>query len=59
MAKKKVKYYTTDEVAQITRVKKETVREWIRTDKIVAVWAGRSYLISEESLKTFLGEKHG
>lgn len=53
------KYYTTDEVAAITRVTKETVREWIKDGKLKAIKRGRSYLIPEADLKTFLEEAHG
>ena len=51
--------YTTDEVAEVCRVKKETVREWIKGGKLKAVKRGRSYLITEEELKNYLEEKHG
>lgn len=54
-----IKYYTTDEVADICRVTVETVREWIKDNKLNGVKRGRSYLITEEDLKTYLGEKHG
>lgn len=53
------KYYTTDEVASICRVKKETVREWIKDGKLPAVKRGRSYLIVEVDLKNYLEAKHG
>lgn len=52
-------YYTTDEVARICHVKKETVREWIKDGKIKALKRGRSYLISEEDLKSYLEDQHG
>lgn len=52
-------FYTTNEVAQICRVTKETVREWIKDNKIKAVKRGRSYLIAEEDLKEYLRETHG
>lgn len=55
----KGKFYTTDEVAVVCRVQKETVREWIKDGKIKAIKRGRSYLIAEEDLKEYLKEKHG
>lgn len=53
------KFYTTDEVAVVCRVTKETIREWIKAEKLPAVKKGRSYLISEDDLKTYLEEQHG
>lgn len=53
------KYYTTDEVAAICRVKKETVREWIKDGKLNAIKRGRSYLIREYDLRNYLEEAHG
>lgn len=58
MVKKKL-YYTTDEVADICRVTKETVREWIKDGKLHGIKRGRSYLITEEDLKSYLEEAHG
>lgn len=53
------RHYTTDEVASICHVKKETVRDWIRDGKIKAVKRGRSYLISETELRNYLEVQHG
>lgn len=53
------KFYTTDEVAAVCRVKKETVREWIKDGKLPGVKRGRSYLISEVDLMKYLEAKHG
>lgn len=53
------KFYTTDEVAAICRVKKETVREWIKNGKLNGIKRGRSYLIPEVDLKTYLEVQHG
>ena len=55
----KTKFYLTDEVAETCRVTKETVREWIKDGKLVAVKRGRKYLISEEDFKNFLEVRHG
>jgi len=54
-----MKYYTTDEVAVVCRVTKETVRDWCRDGKIKATKRGRSYLISEDDLKDYLEVQHG
>lgn len=55
----KPKLYSTDEVAAICRVSIFTVREWIKDKKLVGTKRGRSYLITEEDLKTFLEGRHG
>lgn len=52
-------YYTTDEVADICRVKVETVREWIKDNKLKGIKRGRAYLIAEQDLKDYLEEQHG
>lgn len=52
-------YYTTDEVADICRVKVETVREWIKDSKLKGIKRGRAYLITEQDLKDYLEEQHG
>lgn len=53
------RYYTTDEVAAICRVTVETVREWIKDNKLVATKRGRAYLISQTDLKRYLEARHG
>jgi len=54
-----IQLYDVHEVAEICRVTPETVREWIKSEKLPAVKPGRSYLIDEEDLRAFLKEKHG
>ena len=54
-----IQLYTAAEVAEICHVTVETVREWIKQDKIKATRPGREYLIDEEDLRAFLKEKHG
>lgn len=53
------RYYTADEVANICRVTVETVREWLKADKINGIKRGRGYLIAESDLRDFLETKHG
>lgn len=53
------KFYTTDEVADICRVTKWTVREWLKAGKLKGIKRGRSYLVSEASLKEYLEDQHG
>jgi len=52
-------FYTTEEVAAICRVTVWTVREWIKDGKLNGIKRGRSYLIPEEDLKTYLEARHG
>ena len=47
-------FYTTNEVAQILRIKEGTVRKWVREEKIDAVKFGRVWRISEKALKIFV-----
>lgn len=54
-----MKFYTTEEVAEICRVTKETVRDWCRTGKLKGTKRGRSYLIAEDDLKEYLEAQHG
>ncbi len=51
------KFYTCEEVAEIYRVKTITVWDWVRKKKLPAIKAGKSYLVSEESLKAFETER--
>ena len=54
-----IQFYTAVEVAEICRVKVETVRSWIKDKKLPASKPGREYLVSAEDLTDFLKEKHG
>ena len=44
-------YWTTEEVANLFRVKPRTVRDWIRKGEIKAFKRGAAWLIDEEELK--------
>lgn len=46
--------YTAQEVADIFRVKVETIREWIRTGKIHGTRIGKSYLIPQKEVNAIL-----
>ena len=48
---------TTKEISQALNVSEETVRRWIRQDELKATQEGKSYLISQDDLETFLKEK--
>ena len=50
-----IKVYNTKEVADILKVKPLTVRQYIMDKKLKAKPLGRTYVITEENLKRFLG----
>lgn len=45
---------TTKEISQKLDVSEETVRRWIRNEELKADYDGKSYLVSEEDLNTFI-----
>jgi excisionase family DNA binding protein len=49
-----VKFYKTLEVAEKLNIRSQTVRLYIRDGKIKAQRVGKSFLISEYSLREFL-----
>lgn len=49
--------YTCAEIAKIYRVQTETVWDWIRKKKLLAIKIGKEYRISEESLEQFQKER--
>lgn len=50
-----IKVYNTKEVADILKVKPLTVRQYIMDKKLKAKPLGRTYVITEDELKKFLG----
>ncbi len=50
-------FYTTEEVANLLKVKKETVWGWIRRGKLHAIRPMGKYLVTEEDIHTLIGEK--
>lgn len=54
-----VSLYTTSQVAIILNMKPTTVRKYISEKQLKASFVGRSYLVSEETLKEFIDKnKH-
>jgi excisionase family DNA binding protein len=51
-------YYSIKEVAELLRVAYLTVYRWIRSQKLLAVKAGKQYRISEKDLDKFLLQAH-
>ncbi len=50
-----IKVYNTKEVAEILQVKPSTVLQYINNKELVAKSFGRTYVITEDNLKRFLG----
>jgi len=51
-------WMTTEEIANILRVKESTVREWIRQKRLKAAKIGRDYRISREDYQKFIAESY-
>ena len=49
------KMYNTEELAKLLQVSTVSVLKYIRGGKLKGQRIGRSYFVSEEALKTFLG----
>ena len=50
----KTKYFTCEEVAEITGFKIATVWQWVREKKLPAIKFGKVYRIAEDDLKTYI-----
>ncbi len=44
-------FYTVEEMAAYLKVSEQTIRAWIRTDKVKAVKLGRAYRIRREEVQ--------
>ena len=51
-------WITTEEIANILRVKESTVREWIRQKRLKAAKIGRDYRILREDYQKFIAESY-
>lgn len=49
-----IKVYTLDEVADILKVTKRTLYNYVKAGKLPAVKIGKYWRVSEESLQTFI-----
>lgn len=47
-------YYSVDKIAEMLDVHPETVRRWIRSEKLKAFDNGNSYRVSKEELQKFI-----
>jgi len=53
-------YYTTEEVADLLKVNKESVRRWVRDNKLKAVkLSGKFIRISQDDLDEFVKTMRG
>ena len=52
-------YYSTIEAANIFRVSRKTVFQWIKTGKIKAVKVGRNFIVPHSSIVEKLGKTLG
>jgi len=52
------KYLNTLEVAQVLKVSRETIRDYIKAGKLIAIKSGRQNLIPKSSLDSYLQDLH-
>ena len=51
------KFYTTEEVAEMLKVNRESVRRWVRKGKLKSIKLGGKFIrISQNQLDTFIKE---
>lgn len=55
----KIKYYTTEQVAEMFEISTYTAREWMRTGKINGKKFHGYWRVSEEDLRAFVAEMTG
>lgn len=49
-----LKYYTLEEISELIKIPIETIRQYLRSGKLVGSKIGRHWRVSEEQLKTFM-----
>lgn len=49
--------YTVSEIARRLKVKEKTVRNWIHSGELVAIYLGKEYRIRESSLQDFIRKR--
>ena len=52
----KMKTYTVNEVEEILKVKKRTIRSYITSGKLKAAKIGRGYVVQQADLEKFIAE---
>jgi hypothetical protein len=53
----KITFYTIPEVAEVLKVTPQTIRSYIKSNRLKSVRIGRPILITEDNLKSFLYPK--
>lgn len=56
MTDNKMKTYTVNEVEEILKVKKRTIRSYIASGKLKAAKIGRGYVVQQSDLEKFISE---
>lgn len=51
-----IKIYTPEEVAEILKVRPQTVQKWLRNGQLVGIKLNKNWRIMEEDFKKFLME---
>jgi excisionase family DNA binding protein len=49
-----VKYFTVAETAERLNLSEQTIRRWIRVDRLKAAKLGRSYMVSIDSIRSLI-----
>jgi len=53
------KIYTPEEVAEILKVRPQTVQKWLRNGQLVGIKLNKNWRIMEEDLEKFLMQRKG
>ena len=51
--------YTTDEIAALLKVKRETVQDWLKSGRLVGFRVGRHWRVRRVVLEAFIQEAEG
>ena len=51
-------FYTTEEVADILKIEKEVIRDYIRKGELFAIKIGKAYRITDSDLQEFLHRRY-
>lgn len=54
-----IKIYTPEEVAEILKVRPQTVQKWLRNGQLVGIKLNKNWRIMEEDLEKFLIQRKG
>jgi len=51
------RFYTTKEISQILKVKKQTVAKWCKSGRLKAIKVGKGWRVKAKELRCFLNEE--